>query len=421
MLNRTREKISDGVYLNVINSNKFKSELISIYFILPLNKEEVTSNTMIPLILKRGSKDYRTSMEIEKGLEELYGSDLSVSVTKKGEKHVLRFTIEGPREDFVESNDIFKNKLNMLKSIIYNPLLENDGFKKEYVDQEKRNLKDRIESRINDKQQYSVQRTIEEMCKNEKYSIYKHGYVKDLEKIDERNLYKHYLYLLKQARIEISIVSNLNINQIKENVKEKFSYDEREENELNREKVIFDNVEEKVIKEEMDITQGKLNLGYRTNIPYEDKLYSPFLVGNYILGGGPDSKLFLNVREENSLAYYVYSRAYKYKSIMLISAGIEFDKYEDALNIIKEQVKLMKDGEFKEENIEQAKRAIITSMKTINDDIYSVSEFYLSKVLSNDDKDIDELIESIEKVNKNDIVTAMNKIKLDTIYFLKNK
>ncbi|MGO1369332.1 EF-P 5-aminopentanol modification-associated protein YfmF [Senegalia sp. (in: firmicutes)] len=420
-MNRTREKLTDGVYLNVINANKFKSELMSIYFILPLNKEDATLNTMIPLILKRGSKDYNTSIKIEKRLEELYGSDLSMSVTKKGEKHVLRFTIEGPREDFVESNDIFKNKLDMLKSIIYNPLIENDGFKKEYVSQEKRNLKDRIESRINDKQQYSVQRTIEEMCKDEKYSIYKYGYIKDLEKIDEKNLYKHYLHLLKQARIEISIVSDLNTDEIKENIKEKFSYGERVENELNREKVIYDNIEEKVIKEEMEITQGKLNLAYRTNIPYEDELYTSFLVGNYILGGGPDSKLFINVREENSLAYYVYSRVYKYKSIMLISAGIEFDKYEDALNIIKEQIKLMKDGEFEEENIEQAKKAIITSMKTVNDDIYSISEFYLSKVLSNDEKDINELIESVKNVNKEDIIKAMNKIKLDTIYFLKNK
>lgn len=420
-MNRTREKLTDGVYLNVINANKFKSELMSIYFILPLNKEDATLNTMIPLILKRGSKDYNTSIKIEKRLEELYGSDLSMSVTKKGEKHVLRFTIEGPREDFVESNDIFKNKLDMLKSIIYNPLIENDGFKKEYVSQEKRNLKDRIESRINDKQQYSVQRTIEEMCKDEKYSIYKYGYIKDLEKIDEKNLYKHYLHLLKQARIEISIVSDLNTDEIKKNIKEKFSYGERVENELNREKVIYDNIEEKVIKEEMEITQGKLNLAYRTNIPYEDELYTSFLVGNYILGGGPDSKLFINVREENSLAYYVYSRVYKYKSIMLISAGIEFDKYEDALNIIKEQIKLMKDGEFEEENIEQAKKAIITSMKTVNDDIYSISEFYLSKVLSNDEKDINELIENVKNVNKNDIVKAMDKIKLDTIYFLKNK
>ncbi|MGO1372409.1 MAG: EF-P 5-aminopentanol modification-associated protein YfmF [Senegalia sp. (in: firmicutes)] len=420
-MNRTREKLTDGVYLNVINANKFKSELMSIYFILPLNKEDATLNTMIPLILKRGSKDYNTSIKIEKRLEELYGSDLSMSVTKKGEKHVLRFTIEGPREDFVESNDIFKNKLDMLKSIIYNPLIENDGFKKEYVSQEKRNLKDRIESRINDKQQYSVQRTIEEMCKDEKYSIYKYGYIKDLEKIDEKNLYKHYLHLLKQARIEISIVSDLNTDEIKENIKEKFSYGERVENELNREKVIYDNIEEKVIKEEMEITQGKLNLAYRTNIPYEDELYTSFLVGNYILGGGPDSKLFINVREENSLAYYVYSRVYKYKSIMLISAGIEFDKYEDALNIIKEQIKLMKDGEFEEENIEQAKKAIITSMKTVNDDIYSISEFYLSKVLSNDEKDINELIESVKNINKEDIIKAMNKIKLDTIYFLKNK
>lgn len=420
-MKRIREKVSEGVYLNVINSDKFKTELISVYFILPLNKQDVTFNTMIPLVLKRGTKDYNNSMEIEKRLEELYGSDLSISVTKKGEKHVLRFSIEGPSENFVESNKIFNNKLDILKSIIYEPLLINNVFKKDYVNQEKRNLKDRISSKINDKQQYAVQRTVEEMFRDEKYSIYKYGYIEDLDKINEVNLYKHYLDLLKRARIEINIVSNLESEQIRKSIKDKFSYNEREEINLEREKVIFNEIKEKIIIDKMDVTQGKLTLGYRTNIPYEDKLYSAFLVGNYILGGGPDSKLFLNVREKHSLAYYVYSRVYKYKSIMLISAGIEFDKFEDALKIIKEQIELMKQGEFDQKSIEQSKKAIITSMKTISDDIFSISEFYLSKVLSNDDKNIEGLIESIREVNKEDIIAAINKIKLDTVYFLKDK
>ncbi|MBS4540098.1 insulinase family protein [Clostridium sp. D2Q-11] len=421
MLNRTREKINDGVYLNVINTDKFKTELISFYLILPLDKNEVTSNTLVPLILKRGTKKYKTSLDIERRLEELYGSDMSVSVAKKGEKHAIRFSIEGPLEDFVSSDEILKNKLEVLKEVIYNPLLEGDGFNKNYVTQEEKNLKDRISSRINDKKQHAVTRCIEEMCKDEAYSIYKFGYIEDLDNITSTSLYKHYLDILKKARIEISIVSNVDNNMIKEMIKGFFPFNERKSLTLKREKVVFENIEEKIVQEEMNINQGKLTLGYRTNIPYEDELYSAFLVGNYILGGGPDSKLFINVREKESLAYYIYSKAYKYKSLMLISAGIEFDKYENALRIIKEQVLSMKRGEFEEKNIEQSKRAIITSIKTVGDDTFSISEFYLSKVLSGDDKDIDELIDSINKVNKEDIIAAMNKIMLDTVYFLKNQ
>lgn len=421
MLNRTREKIEDGVYLNVINTDKFKTELISFYIILPLDKNEVTSNTLIPLVLKRGTEKYNTSMEIERRLEELYGSDLSVSVSKKGEKQTIRFTIEGPREDFVSSNEILRNKLEVLNEIIYKPLIKQNGFIEKYVLQEKKNLKDRIASRINDKKQYAVTRCIEEMCKNEPYSIYKYGYIEDLEDITPSNLYNHYLSILKKARIEISIVSNIQEDKIKQLITEYFSFGERDSLSLEREKVIFENVDEETVQEKMDINQGKLTLGFRTNIPYEDDLYSAFLVGNYILGGGPDSKLFVNVREKESLAYYIYSKAYKYKSLMLISAGIEFNKYDDALNIIKEQVKSVKKGEFEEKDINQSKKAMVTSIKTVGDDTFSISEFYLSRVLSGDDKDIDELIEAIENVKKEDIIKAMDKISLDTVYFLKNQ
>lgn len=420
MLNRTREKINDEVYLNIINTDKFKTELISFYFILPLDKNKVTMNTLVPLILKRGTEKYNTSMEIERRLEELYGSDFSVSVTKKGEKHVIRFTIEGPSEDFVSSDEILKNKLSVLKELIYKPLLEEDKFLEEYVSQEKKNLKDRISSRINDKKQHATTRCIEEMCKDEPYSIYKYGYIEDLDDINTTNLYNHYLNMLKESRIEINIVSNTEKNQIKNMIKEYFLFDERKSISLAREKIVAQDIKEKIVTEEMDIKQGKLTLGYRTNIPYEDELYTAFMVGNHILGGGPDSKLFINVREKESLAYYVYSRGYKYKSLMLISAGIEFDKYENALKIMKEQVESMKKGEFEEKNIEQSKKAMITSMKTVGDDTYSISEFNLSRVLS-DDKDIDELIDSINKVKKEDIIESMNKISLDTVYFLKNQ
>ncbi|MBS4535423.1 insulinase family protein [Clostridium sp. D2Q-14] len=420
MLKTTREKINDEVYLNIINGDKFKTELISFYFIMPLNRSEVTKNTLVPLILKRGTKQYNTSMDIERRLEELYGSDLSVSVNKKGEKHIIRFTIEGPREDFVLSNDILKNKLDVLKELIYNPLVIDNKFKEEYVSQEKRNLKDRISSRINDKKQYSTTRCIEEMCKNEPYHIYKYGYIEDLENINSQNLYKHYLDFFKKSRVEINVVSNIEKNEIKNIIKDYFPFDERESKLLKRENVIKKDIEEKTVIEEMDIKQGKLTLGYRTNIPYEDDLYTAFLVGNHILGGGPDSKLFINVREKESLAYYIYSRGYKYKSLMLISAGIEFDKYESALNIIKEQIEAMKKGEFEEKNIEQSKKAMITSMKAVEDDTYSISEFNLSKVLT-DNQDIDEIIDSINKVKKEDIINSMNKISLDTVYFLKNQ
>ncbi|MTI66566.1 MAG: insulinase family protein [Firmicutes bacterium] len=420
-LERIREKLMEGIYLNVIKTKKFKSNSISFYFIRNLNEKEVTKNALIPLVLKRGTSSYENAMDIEKKLEELYGSNLSINVNKKGEKQVLRFTIEGPHKDFINMKNIFTEQLKILREVIYNPILENGVFLDKYVKQEKNNLKKKIKGRINNKKQYAVERCIEKMCKEEKYSLYKYGYIEDLDNISSKKLYKHYKTVLKRSPIEINVVGNVDSTFVKNSIEEIFTFEREEIINIPREEISRENIKVKNVKEELDINQGKLTIGYRTNIPYEDKLYEAFLVGNNILGGGPDSKLFINVREKESLAYYVFSKLLKYKSLMLITSGIEFHKYEKSLDIIKKQVNQMKKGNFNNDNITQAKNAIITSVKSLIDDNYSISEFYLTQTLTKDKRNIDEIIKDIENVSKDDIINAFNKIELDTIYFLKNK
>ncbi|MTI70744.1 MAG: insulinase family protein [Firmicutes bacterium] len=420
-LERTREKLMEGIYLNVIKTKKFKSNSISFYFVRNLNKKEVTKNALIPLVLKRGTKSYENAMDIEKKLEELYGSNLSINVNKKGEKQVLRFTIESPHKDFINMKNIFTEQLKILREVIYNPILEDGVFSKKYVKQEKNNLKKKIKGRINNKKQYAVERCIEKMCKEEKYSLYKYGYTEDLDNISSKELFKQYKTVLKSSPIEINVVGNVDSKFVKNSIEELFTFEREEIINIPREEISKENIKLKNVKEELNINQGKLTIGYRTNIPYEDKLYEAFLVGNNILGGGPDSKLFINVREKESLAYYVFSKLLKYKSLMLITSGIEFHKYEKSLDIIREQVNEMKKGNFNNDNIIQAKNAIITSIKSLIDDNYSISEFYLTQTLTKDKRNIDEIIKDIENVSKDDIINAFNKIELDTIYFLKNK
>ena len=159
--------IGNGINLNLIKTDKFKSNLISLYMEMPLNRDMVTKNALIPLVLKRGTNKYNTTLEVERRLEELYGGQLSLNINKKGERHVLRFTIESPKGIYVDDEEYFYDVISFLKEIVYNPYVEDGGFKKEYVDQEKENLKRIIEGKINDKRSYAITRCIEEMCKNE--------------------------------------------------------------------------------------------------------------------------------------------------------------------------------------------------------------------------------------------------------------
>ncbi len=418
----SRKVIGKGIGLNTISTGKFKSTLISFSFIRPLCNEEASLNALLPAVLKRGTANFITSMDIQRKLEELYGANLNIDVNKKGEKHVIRFSIEGPEAGFTGEGNYIVELFAILLDIIYNPILENGFFLENYVSQEKENLVKRIEGRINDKKQYAFERAIEEMCKGEKFSVYKFGDVESVKKINSKCLLNHYRNVIETSHIEITFVGKSSQSEIENILSNKLYLNKKDIIHIPRENISNKKLSGKsVIFEKMDVGQGKLILGYRINIPYEDKLFGAFMVANEILGGGPNSKLFVFVREKESLAYYVYSQTLKYKSIMLISSGIEIENFEKTKEIIKSQVEEMISGNFSEEDLEDAKNSLVTSIKSLQDNNYSVAEFYLSNAISNEKRSFDDYVDNIKKVTKEEVVKSCQELKLDTIYFLTNK
>lgn len=418
-LKSERINIGNGVNLNLIKTDKFKSNLLSYYFIRPLSKSEVTKNALLPLVLKRGTDEYDTNLKIQKELEENYGSQLSMGINKRGERHVLRFSVETVDKSYVEDKNYIYKVLELLQSIIFNPVLEKGYFKENYVAQEKENLKRRIQGRINNKRTYALERCIEEMCKNEKFSIYSLGNIDDLEKIDGEVLYNHYKEVINTSPIEIFYTGDYD-DELIETLKNKININRENIVEVPKESIISSVQTKNMVNENLDVVQGKVVLGFRTGIPYDDKLYNGLLVASDILGGGPNSKLFRNVREKESLAYYITSTIFKYKSIMLIDGGIEFDNFEKTIDIVNEQLEEMKKGIFTDEDIDISKKSIKSSMESIKDSIFLISEFFFSQQLSGDKRSLQKILEDIDKVKKEEIVEAISKVSLDTIYFMKN-
>ncbi|WMM23367.1 pitrilysin family protein [Tissierella sp. MB52-C2] len=418
-LKSERIQIDNGIYLNLIYTDKFKSNLLSYYFLRPLSKDEVTKNALLPLVLKRGTEEYDTNLKIQKKLEETYGANLSISVNKRGERQVLRFTVEAINGNYVGDKKNIYEVINLLQSIIHNPTLEKGYFRKDYVEQEKENLKNRIEGRINDKRSYALDRCIEEMCKNEKFSIYPLGKVEDLQSIDEDILYNHYSDVISTSPIEIFYIGEYD-DELIEYIKNIGKTERKDVLTIPREQIISGVQTKNMISEDLDVTQGKLVLGFRTGIPYEDRLYNGLIVASDILGSGPNSKLFRNVREKESLAYYITSTIYKYKSIMLIDGGIEFQNFEKTLDIVNEQLDEMKKGNFTEEDIEISKKSIKSSTESIRDSAFLISEYFFSQILSNDNRSLEEILKDIDTVTKEEIIDAISQVALDTIYFMKN-
>ena len=418
MKNLKTLEIGKNVKLTLIPESKFKTNLISVYIQRKLDRNEVTKNALLPGILKSGCNKYKTLGQLTDREEELYGSYLHAGASKRGESQVLGFSILSVNEKYLDEK-ILGQCIEFLNEIINNPLVIDGGFNEEYLNIEKEILKDSIMSIINDKGNYAMKRTNEIMFEGEPYSINGKGYIEDLDNIDRVSLYEHYKEVLKTSPIEIMIEGEFEESEVVELIKEKFQFDRGNIIDIPKEEYYKEVDKVKVVKETMDIAQGKLVMGYRCNVDYldEEKYYS-LLLGSRILGGGADSKLFINVREKESLCYTIYSTIQKSKSTMMVCSGIEAQNYEKTVNLVKEQVQKLKDGDITESEISNAKIAFINSLNSLNDEIGRISDFYFSQSISKNKSDLDQIKNMINKSTKEDIVEAVKNIELDTIYFL---
>jgi len=311
--------------------------------------------------------------------------------------------------------------MEFAKQVIFEPLIENNGFKKEYVEQEKQNLKNSIQGLINDKADYAVERCYQEMCKNENFGIYELGRIEDIEKINEKNLYEHYLEVIHSSPIDIFVIGSVPENMARETVHRLFGIQSDKKRVYPSTDIITNVGQVKKVEEPMEVTQGKLSLGFRTKIPAKDKRYYSLIVFNSILGGGPHSKLFNNVREKLSLAYYVFSRLERFKGLMIISSGIEVTNYQKALDEILAQMDEMKKGNISEAELNAAISSSVNNIRSLTDSAYYIADYYLGQLVGNTEDDFEDIIKKISAVTKEDVVAISQNIELDTIYFLKNK
>ena len=410
--------IKEGIRLHKIKTNKYKTNLMSVFLTSKLSRDDITKKALILTVLRRGTNNLKTQEEISKKLEELYGASFDCGIDKLGDKHVLKFYVESLNEQYLyQKEDILSQSLNILFDIVFNPLLENGVFKQEYIDEEKQNLRIIIEGQKDNKAAYATQRCIEEMYKEKPYGLYKYGYVEDLEKIDSKNLYEAYLDLIKSCKIDIFVSGDFDEKTLEEKVKSNQQISKLEPRKveyLDEESESSNTQEENVVRENMQISQGKLNIGL--DVLSDNK--SAVSVYNAILGGGANSKLFQNVREKASLAYSAGSIYIKPKSKIIIKTGIEHKNYEKALQIIKEQIDDMKNGKFSDEDIQHAKELIIASFKAMQDEQDSEISFYFGREIQKESKDIDKQIKEVSEVTKQNIVDVANKIKINTIFFL---
>lgn len=417
----SHRRLKNGINLFVHSTKKFKTNTFCIFIHQNLKRETATMTALLPFVLKRGTKSFPTSRHLSLHLENLYGADMGGDILKRGERQILQFFLETINPKYINGKDIMDDSLTVFKELVLNPVLEDGGFKGEYVAQEKDVLRRIITSLYNDKFNYAIERCFQEMCKDEAFSIYKYGNIEDLEKINKNNLYLYYLECIYKCPMDFFVLGDVDEDEIAYKIERMFDFERREEKILNSGFFKKEITREKIVEENQDVNQGKLSMGFRTNTHYGDDDYYALMVYNGILGGGPHSKLFQNVREKAGLAYYAFSKLEKNKGLMLISCGIEFSNFDKALGIIKQQIEDIKEGKISNYEFDSSVKSIISSLKETADSPSMIISLYLDGIINGVRESTEDMIKKIQSVSKDDVRKVANKVELDTIFFLNKR
>lgn len=413
-----RTEILPGVYLTAVQSDKFKTGCFSLNLLRPMKKEEAAANALIPSVLLRGSERCPDIASISAKLDELYGASIGTLVRKKGEVQLVGFYCDYVQDEYVDE-PVFAPVMAFLAELLLNPRLENGAFPEAVVDSEKLNLENAMLSRINDKRTYAASQLIRTMCAGQPYGIPRIGEPDDLTEITAKSLYAHYRDLLATSRVELFYMGSLSPEAVTKVLQAALA-------ELPRAEVFVPvgttpapaarPVQEKT--ERLDVTQGKLSLGFFTDITAKDPRYPALVLAATVFGGGATSKLFTNVREKMSLCYYASASFEKFKGVLSVSSGVEFSKLETAKTEILRQLEACKAGDITDDELESARGYLVSDLKIAMDSPGRLDDYYMGQILLEQDGTMEDLASAIARVTKQEAADAIQALRLDTIYAL---
>lgn len=420
------KKISTYSYnLHIIKTTKFKTVTVQVNFKRKLDKKDITYRNMIVNMLCESTSNYPSKRLMTIETENLYDLYYKGVNYISGKYNVMNFEATFLNEEYTEKG-MLDESIKFLSDIIFKPNIERNRnvikFSEENFKQAYNLLKDNIISQKENPDLYSRNRMLEVMEPNSYISYRGVGYLEDLKDIDSKNLYKYYESILRSDIIDIFVIGNVNERHIKKVIEDNFksinTFKKPSESHFTTPKK--HRLIPKTFKEKQKINQSKLVLGFKIDKMTNFELRYVLNVYSYILGGGPDSKLFKTVREENSLCYYISSIAQPLNSILLIKAGINKSDFKKSLTLIKKEVSNMRKGKFTNDDIIKAKITYINSLKELEDSESSLLSLYAGiEYLKSDD--LEYRFNKINKVTHEDVVKLANKIHIDTIYLLEGE
>ena len=410
-----------GVTLRCFRDDRFKQGAMSLQFLRPMRKEEAALNALLPSVLLRGCKDAPDMRAITLKLDDLYGASVGALVRRIGDIQCTGLSCSMLSDRYALDGDaIFAPMAAFLEQILLEPVTADGCFDESFVESEKQNLIWTLEAQRNDKRAYAQSQMLYTMCKGDSYGIPRLGAVADVEAITAKGLYDHYHKVLETSPVHVFYVGAEDAETVAKHLSPMLSRLAKNPMELPKQTgFVPDGLIE--TEEILDVAQGKLCMGFATPINLRHSAYAAVQVCNTILGAGMTSKLFMQVREKMSLCYDIGSGFHGSKGILLVAAGIEFDKKDIVQQEILHQLRLIREGDITDEELRSAKEALLSNLRATHDSPGAIEGYYASAAISGIGMDTTAFMEAIARVEKADVQAAADTLQLSCVYFLKGE
>lgn len=413
-------KIAKGVNVHVNETTQFKTINFSIKFKDTLTKEKASARSILANVLQHSNEVYPSHTALRMVLDDLYGTSLYIDSSKRGNEHMVTLNVETVNDQYLSEEGVLEKVMNLIYIVLFKPNLENGLFKESIFNREKNAVKQRIESIFDEKTRYAQQRMLELALPDHPASIPANGTIEEVEKVTNEQLMDEYRTMLGKNEIEIYAVGDIKPETISSYVEEYFHFEDREKA-AQAPAMDLTKPKQPRIAEYEDMKQGKLHMTFFTPVTFKDEKFPVMQLMNGVLGGYAHSKLFVNIREKESMAYYVSSSYASQFGLLFILAGIDSKLEDKAVKLILEQVQEVKNGNISDIELDQTKALLTNQLKEALDSARGQIEIYDQYIELFDPFDPEQLISKWKKVTKEELAEAAQNLSLEMTYFLSGK
>ena len=410
-----RRKIADGVYFSSITDKRYKKNLISVAFSTQLSEDTATENVIVPVLLTKCNSKLPTYKAFNNKMSRLYASGIGGTAGRQYDLQTISFGAYYLDDIYALSGEKMTGIMtDILIDCLTSPVTENGVFSEKFVELEKKTVIDNIETAINDKRSYAIERAMKTICKGEPASVCSYGTVEKAKLITPDSAYKAYRRMLETMPCEIICTGCSDFDGVAEKFAAAFEKAGRHDIENTTIALSPVKTQTEEVTERLTVNQSKLVLGFKSHSDDDAAL----VLLQKIFGGTTSSKLFRNVREKMSLCYYCSAARNDLKGIMLVNSGVENENIEKTKETVIDQLEEIKNGNFTNEDINFAEMAIKNDFKSVADSAGNVSNWYFDCIRKNDIVTPEEKLGRYLGVSKERIIAAAKSMVLDSVYVL---